>query len=57
MHPGLVEAAQKHAGDLAQHNLFGHTGSDGSTFSERILRNCKKGKGAMAEIIGADFLI
>lgn len=43
--------------DLCQNSIFGHRGSDGSSFSERILRHCKKGPGAMAEIIGADFNI
>lgn len=57
LHPGLVQAATDHALDLAQHAIFGHTGSDKSTFSERILRYCKKGQGAMAEIIGADFVM
>ena len=48
-------SAKEHAIDLAQHSMFGHTGSNKSTFSERILKYCKKGQGAMAEIIGADF--
>lgn len=46
-----------HAKDLADHGIFGHTGSDYSTFSERILRHCRKGHGSMAEIIGADFCL
>jgi hypothetical protein len=57
LHPGLAQAASDHAQDLAHHAIFGHTGSDKSTFSERILRYCKKGQGAMAEIIGADFVM
>lgn len=40
---------------MAKNNIFGHTGSDGSNFSERILRHCRKGHGSMAELIGADF--
>jgi uncharacterized protein YkwD len=56
-HPGLNSAAKDHATDLAKSGIFGHTGSDKSTFSERILRYCKKGQGAMAEIIGADFYL
>jgi uncharacterized protein YkwD len=50
-------SAKDHARDLAKHGIFGHTGFDKSTFSERILKYCKKGQGAMAEIIGADFII
>jgi uncharacterized protein YkwD len=57
LHEGLNISARDHAVDLAQHGIFGHAGSDKSTFSERILRYCRKGQGAMAEIIGADFLI
>ena len=57
MHDGLNQSSKDHAADLARHGIFGHTGSDKSTFSERILRYCKKGQGGMAEIIGADFLI
>ena len=56
-HEGLYLSAKDHAIDLVTNNLFGHTGSDKSTFSERILRHCKKGQGCMAEIIGADFNI
>lgn len=50
-------SAKEHAVDLAKHSMFGHTGSNKSTFSQRILKHCKKGQGAMAEIIGADFYI
>lgn len=32
----LVTAAQSHAADMACNNLFGHTGSDGSTSSSRV---------------------
>ena len=49
-------SAKDHAVDLAINNIFGHTGSDRSLFSERILRYCKKGQGAMVELIGADFI-
>ena len=48
-------SAASHTKDLAKNNVFGHTGTDGSSFSERILRFCKKGHGSMAELIGADF--
>ena len=54
-HQGLNKSAFDHKNDLCQNGIFGHRGSDGSSFSERILRHCKKGPGAMAEIIGADF--
>jgi uncharacterized protein YkwD len=36
--PHLNEAAQAHAVDMATNNFFSHTGSDGSSFSERIRR-------------------
>jgi len=32
----LVTAALRHSQDMAQHNLFSHTGSDGSSVSMRI---------------------
>ncbi len=54
-HPGLTKAAEDCKNDLCSNGIFGHTGSDGSSFSQRILRHCKKGPGSMAEIIGADF--
>lgn len=54
-HQGLSKSAFDHKNDLCQNGIFGHRGSDGSSFSERILKHCKKGPGAMAEIIGADF--
>jgi hypothetical protein len=56
-HPGLCKAASDHRTDLCENGIFGHRGSDGSTFSSRIVKYCKKGPGAMAEIIGADFAI
>ncbi len=34
--PDLVTAAQAHAADIACHNLFGHTGSNGSTPASRV---------------------
>ena len=56
-HEGLSMSAKDHVTDLATHNLFGHTGSEKTSFSDRILRHCKKGQGSMAEIIGADFYL
>lgn len=41
-------SANSHAKDLGKNQIFGHTGSDGSSFSERILRYCRKGHGSMA---------
>lgn len=35
-HPDLNAAAQGHADDMAENDFFDHTGSDGSSFSERI---------------------
>lgn len=54
-HEGLILSSQDHVNDLVKNNIFGHTGTDGSTFSERILKYCRKGHGSMAELIGADF--
>jgi thermitase len=35
----LMNASQQHSQDMANHNFFGHTGSDGSTPQDRMLRN------------------
>lgn len=32
----LAQAAERHSRDMVAHNFAGHTGSDGSTFTERI---------------------
>ncbi|RMG20323.1 MAG: CAP domain-containing protein [Bacteroidetes bacterium] len=32
----LAQAAERHAKDMASHKHFGHKGTDGSTFSDRI---------------------
>ena len=37
INPNLQAAAERHAQDMAANLFEGHTGSDGSTFSERIL--------------------
>jgi uncharacterized protein YkwD len=34
--PQLSEAARRHSQDMADHNFYGYTGSDGSTFTTRI---------------------
>lgn len=47
-HYALEKAASDHQRDVCISGNFGHTGSDGSTFSQRILKHCKKGPGAMA---------
>lgn len=47
-HLGLLRASQDHKNDLCSTGTYGHIGSDGSSFSQRILRYCKKGPGAMA---------
>lgn len=36
VNPLLAQAAQRHANDMACHNLFVHTGSDGSTPESRV---------------------
>lgn len=55
-HEGLAKSAQAHTQDICQNGIFGHIGSDGSTFNQRILKYCKKGPGAMSEMIGSDFI-
>lgn len=49
--------AQDHANDMAKNNFFGHSGSDGSSMTDRLYRRCSKPSGptAMAENIGGDF--
>src|SRR6266540_3158341 len=36
INPQLAKAVQSHANDIACNNLFGHTGSDGSTIQSRV---------------------
>lgn len=55
-HEGLNCSSKDHALDLVNNNIFGHTGSDGSSLSSRILKYCRKGHGLMAELIGVDFM-
>lgn len=57
VHEGLNASAREHAADLANNGLYGHIGSDNSTFRDRIVKHCRRGPGMMAEIIGADFLM
>jgi uncharacterized protein YkwD len=54
-HNGLCKAAKDHQIDVCKNGRFDHEGSDGSSFCSRILNYCKKGPGAMAEMIGLDF--
>jgi uncharacterized protein YkwD len=59
----LEEAARAHAEDMASHGFFSHTGSDGSTVSQRVSRtgygwcvaaeNIAMGQGGLAEVIAA----
>lgn len=51
----MCRAADEHRKDICENGTFDHRGKDGSSFCERILRHCKKGPGAMAEMIGLDF--
>lgn len=44
-----------HKNDLCHRQFIDHVGSNGSTFSERILKYCKKGPGSVVEIIGTEF--
>jgi uncharacterized protein YkwD len=46
----LSEAAESHSADMAMHNVTGHTGSDGSTSSERIARTGYQSR-ATSEIV------
>lgn len=34
----LTKAAERHSDDMASHNHFGHTGTDGSTVGQRVSR-------------------
>mgnify|MGYP001252733796 CR=1 FL=1 len=38
LQPALTTAAQRHSDDMASHNFFSHTGSDGSNFASRLLQ-------------------
>lgn len=38
LEPRLMAAAQKHSVDMHEHGFMSHTGSDGSTLSERVER-------------------
>lgn len=51
-HPLLHEAAQVHADDMAENDFFSHTGSDDSSFSQRIAATGYPGS-ARAENIAA----
>lgn len=42
--PNLHLAAQVHADDMVQNDFFSHTGSDGSSFSQRIQRTAFSGQ-------------
>ena len=45
-----------HATDMVQNNVDGHTGSDGSSLTDRLERRCGEiTSGAWAENIGSDF--
>ena len=50
----LVQAARRHAIDMATNNLTSHTGSDGSTAAQRILESCYPAS-ATNEIIAFGF--
>ena len=59
----LEQAARAHAEDMASQGLFSHTGSDGSTVSQRVSRtgygwctvaeNIAMGQGDLAEVMAA----
>lgn len=40
LHLGLCLSAMDHAIDLVEHDLFGHTSSNGDSFTKRIERRC-----------------
>lgn len=50
--------AEDHAADMAKNNFQGHTGSDGSSVKDRILRRCEPATGSQTwgENIGGDFM-
>ena len=39
LHSQLTAAAQDHSNDMARHNFMSHTGSDGSSFGDRLRRH------------------
>jgi uncharacterized protein YkwD len=39
LHSRLTATAQAHSNDMARHNFMSHTGSDGSSFADRMKRH------------------
>lgn len=56
LHPSLFLASQQHSMDMARRNFFSHTGSDGSSFAERVAEAGLGSPTALAENIGAGHL-
>lgn len=57
----LCLAAEDHAADMAAHNFQGHTGSNGSSMSDRIYKRGKQVQVfgepiSMGENVGGDFM-
>jgi len=52
--PELTQAARRHSRDMADHNFVSHTGSDGSSYIDRVREAGYDGV-AGGEIIGAGF--
>lgn len=50
----LNQAAERHSKDMADNNFFDHTGSDGSSFADRI-EDTGYSRGAAAENIGKGY--
>ncbi len=55
LNEGLNLAAMDHALDMKNNTFFGHTSSNGMSFSQRIQRRCGVVYGACAENLGSDF--
>lgn len=49
--PALTRAAQRHSADMARHDFFDHTGSNGSTLVDRAENAGYTGWNALAENI------
>ena len=51
----LTLAAERHSKDMATNNFFSHTGSDGSTFSQRIVQAGYSPYQKIGEILAAGY--
>lgn len=52
-HPALIAAARAHTADMVQNNFQGHTGSDGSSLTDRYQRVSYQSQGMYGENVAA----